>query len=796
MNSRITSCQRHGGTKQLWNGRALAWLFCLAGATCTLAGKVQTWRQATPDDFQGGELTRVVITSEGHVQLSKRWQALANLNAVHVWNTILDTKGNLLVTTGNPGTLTRVNKDGKSEVLFQTEKEQLFALAVAPDGTLFVGASPSGTIWKINPDVKAEEKVNKKPDEKVDAKVPGKTDAKAIEKNAEKPVEKPVEKPAEKPEVKATVKAEKWFTTGESYIWGLALDNKGKLLVATGKNGKLFRVDCANATGQVIFQAKQSHLLSLAAAKDGNIAVGTDKDGLVYRVGADGNAFVIHDADQSDIHSLLLADDGTVFAGTASPARVNLVGGAQGTSFDLTFSGGQRGGMSSGADWSSSGELAFAGELFVLQDKAPPTPPTAPAAPPRKIGTESAPRTTVATSAPLAGENSVLRIRPDGTVDEIFRQKTLILSLLLDQNRLLIGTGQEGRLHEVDLERNLRHEVARLEHGQINSLLRRPDGTIVVGAGTPGKVYHLANQFANHGTLLSKVLDAKRQSRWGRAVSAFSVPQGCKVEIAVRAGNVKIPDDTWSTWVPDTVQLPLGRFFQFRATLSSPKGADTPTLRDFTLFHATVNQAPLVESIEVPDLTKTPLSGPQEKYRLRWKASDPNEDTLTYQLAIRKEGWPAWVTLEKSYTRTEFEWDPGSMPGGLYRARITATDRASNRDQDTLTHEKVSEPFVVDRDAPKVTIEGVRWLGNRLEVKSSASDANSRLTAGDFAIDGKTWTPLYPDDGLFDAPAKQATFVTDALEAGAHVVMVRFRDAAGQLGVADTVVVLEQKAER
>src|SRR5207248_2189582 len=94
-------------------------------------------------------------------------------------------------------------------------------------------------------------------------------------------------------------------------------------------------------------------------------------------------------------------------------------------------------------------------------------------------------------STPGAGENSLYRIAPDGTVREIFREKTLVLSLLRVAGRIYIGTGMEGQLFEVDEATKERSEIARLDHGQIHCLLRRHDGSIVLGAGDPGKLYVL-----------------------------------------------------------------------------------------------------------------------------------------------------------------------------------------------------------------------------------------------------------------------------------------------------------------
>ena len=80
------------------------------------------------------------------------------------------------------------------------------------------------------------------------------------------------------------------------------------------------------------------------------------------------------------------------------------------------------------------------------------------------------------TAAPSAGENSVYRIAPDGTVRELYRDKTMVLRLMKLDGRLLVATGMQGQLFAVDETTKERTELTRVEAGQINALVRRADG--------------------------------------------------------------------------------------------------------------------------------------------------------------------------------------------------------------------------------------------------------------------------------------------------------------------------------
>ena len=99
-----------------------------------------------------------------------------------------------------------------------------------------------------------------------------------------------------------------------------------------------------------------------------------------------------------------------------------------------------------------------------------------------------------------------------------------------------------------------------------------------------------------------------------------------------RAGDTPDPDKTWSGWTPAQdakVASPPARFLQYRARL---RGDDT-TLRTIEVFYKTRNQPPVVaiaapQSGDVWRGTKT----------LRWSGTDPDRDTLNYEVELSSDG--------------------------------------------------------------------------------------------------------------------------------------------------------------
>jgi hypothetical protein len=357
----------------------------------------------------------------------------------------------------------------------------------------------------------------------------------------------------------------------------------------------------------------------------------------------------------------------------------------------------------------------------------------------------------------------------------------------------------EGQLFEVDEATKERSEIARLDHGQIHAFCRRRDGSIVVATGDPGKLYVLQDKYVRSGTVVSEVLDAKLISKWGSLRWQADTPPGTGVSVGVRSGNTSEPDETWSNWSAEqtdpqqaVIAAPAARFLQYRVTLTTRDPSQTPALHSLTLRYMTTNQAPEVTSIQVPDLDAVNLDNPK-KLRFKWSATDPNEDDLSYTLYLRKDGWRKWIELEENLERTDYEWDTTTTPSGIYQLKVVASDRKDNPAEDTLTGERISSAFVVAHEPPRVTLKPAGIEGDQAVIEATAIDPLVRLTAAMFSVNGKKWIHVFPTDGLFDSKRETFRFKTDSLKPGTYVVVLRVRDAAGNIGSGDAVFTVNAK---
>jgi hypothetical protein len=573
-------------------------------------------------------------------------------------------------------------------------------------------------------------------------------------------------------------KAKVVYHSPENYVWSLAVDAQGTIYAGTGPKGRIYKIT-PHGRANLFYTTKQDHVLALAVDCD-TLYAGTDRNGVVYRIDQTGKGFVLFQAPQAEVRTLRVGLDG-LYAGTSSPSKRKSPGSSGG---DRTSSG--------GAPATLTAAPKSASKAATETLKEPPS--SVKEKEPEKGSPAAAP------SVPSSGENSVYRITADGTVREVFRERAMVLGLHHQQGRLLVGTGMDGQLFEVDLASKEKSEIARLDHGQVQCFCKL-DSSIVLGTGDPGRLYVLEEKYAAKGTVISEVFDAKLISKWGALHWKAETPASTAVSVAVRSGNVAEPDDTWSDWSAEqtdpekaTAGCPSARFAQYRVTLASDNPEVTPVVRGVCLRYGPGNQAPEISSIEVPDFDTAPVDAPK-KLKFKWTASDANEDELTYTLFVRKEGWKNWVQLEDNLTKTEYEWDTTATPAGIYQLKVVASDRKDNPAEEALEAERISLPFAVAHVSPMVTVKVVAVEGNEAVVEATATDPLVRLASAQFAVNGKKWISVFPTGGLFDSKTEAFQFKTEALKPGTHVLVLKVKDAAGNVGSGDAVFTVQARTK-
>jgi len=582
--------------------------------------------------------------------------------------------------------------------------------------------------------------------------------------------------------ITADGKSSVFFDPQTKYIWALAFDGKDNLYVATGDKGQIFRVS-PSGEGKVFFDSEETHIRSMIVDAQDRVIAGTDGSGLIVRIEPDGTPFVLFESSKKEVTALAIDSNGVLYA--------SAVGDKPG----------------------------IPGQ--------PPQPPPAVAQP---QGQPLKPAPSALTTS-LASGSEVYRITADGSVQKIWSSRNdIVYSLLVNTNRkLLIGTGNEGKLYEVE-SLGAYTNLAHLLSSQITSILRAKQG-ILLTASNSGRLYWLRAELTSQGTFVSEVFDAGKVSLWGRLHWKQDLPSGAAIRFETRSGNSGNPLLNWSAWKAASAgngeaqsQSPRARFFQWKAILSSKGGDRTPVMTSLEAAYLPNNLAPVIEEVEVtpsgykfqapfvpaaqqrtitlqplgqsaappppPIRIQTPTQMTQEKgyVGVRWLASHENDDTLTYTLYIRGQGENEWKLLKDGLSDSFYSWDSANWPDGIYTVKVLASDSPSNASSEALSAARESTPFQIDNTPPEITDLGASRDGKRLKISFHAADRTSTIQSAEYSLDGGDWRDVLPVGRISDSRALDYQFVSDEISAGEHTVAVRVTDRFQNVGVAKVIL--------
>ena len=709
------------------SGIALS-LFLTAGSAP--ATQVRIFQLQSQAGFLSGTLEGVGVDSLGGMELAPRAERLASLNEPFLLSAAPLADG-WVVGTGNAGKVLKVDGKGKVTELFTAPEPEVFAVWADPDGTVFAGTSPRGKVYRIASGI-------------------------------------------------AGGKGDVFFDPGETYIWSLARAKDGGLLVATGTQGKLFKVG-GNGKGEVLYDSDDTHVRSLEVLADGDILMGTAGEGLILRLGRDGSARTLHDATGPEVVALTSGPDGTCYAAV----------------------------------------VASEASLIDLAKSAAGTAEAQPGEPQVTVTVEGAEAATGTRRPGDTGPRSeVVSLAPSGVVETVwsFPEET-VYDLLWREGRLWVSTGLEGKLYSwADQQMLLEKDV---DERQIVALLPGEAGPAFATTNAAA-FYRITAETEKKGTYTSAAMDAGQGARFGTFRWRGETPGGSSVRFSFRSGMSAEPDRTWSAWTPaktgeeiSLAGVPRGRYIQWRAELEAG-GNRSPRLYSAELSFRQENLSPRIDSLAalepgqilVPSnfnpsnqvyepahptregiFTSVGQPADEDEGRtkslwkkgfrtLRWSAADPNQDSLVYELSFRPaESDGEWLKVVDELKETYYSFDATALPDGVYRFRLRAMDHPSNDPESALAAERVSDPVVIDHTTP--VLVKVDRQGGRL--RATVQDGANPIREAMVSRDANDWKPVPSADGLIDGRTETLVIEPNDPEragSGSGLLLLRVTDAA------------------
>ena len=458
--------------------------------------------------------------------------------------------------------------------------------------------------------------------------------------------------------------AELVYETAAPFLWSVVSGNDGSIFVGTGNEGRVFRVD-AQGKGTPFFDAAELEVHALAPAPDGGLYVGTSPDGKVYKVDRNGVAATFFEPGEKYIWAFALDARGNLYAATGEKGNIyKIAPDGKGARFyqakathatALAFD--KNGNLLVGTE--SPGRVLRVdteGKAFVLLDspfqeirtlrlddkgllyvaavsgragggapsrpseQVPDRPAAEPSGPPVATVTAEVTSVTVvdtsgspASSTPSRSEGrsprgAIYRIAPDGLWDQIWESREdSPYDLTFDpEGRLVVGTGSKGKIYRLEGDPLQPTLLVGAGAQQVTAFYKDPKDSrrLYFATANPGKLFRLSSTRATEGTYESEPRDAQTVATWGAISWRGTTPADGRVQISTRSGNTETPDDTWSAWsapytTPDgsPVASPKARFLQWRVAVSGKN--DSPVITSVKAAYLQRNLRPVVRSITV-----------------------------------------------------------------------------------------------------------------------------------------------------------------------------------------------------
>jgi hypothetical protein len=799
-------------SRTIYRSRSAFRLTALAVAVMTFASMqasaqgTHLWTQSRLEEFEKGTPQGVALTSDGHLLTGPGLVELATTPSSYVWSVAIDKTGTAYVGTASPATVMRIAADGKPFTLFETKDLSVQVVRLGPDGALYAATLPSGKVYRLKPDATAKQDETSA-DLIFDAAKLDDATADADTATGKSADVKPTPDKAPSPE-KPGAKTH--------YIWEMTFDSAGRLYIATGGPGAIYRVDVTKpgAKPEAFFKSDEQHIRSLAWDAQGNLIAGTDGSGLVYRISPQGKGYVLFEAPRREITAVAVSANGTIYAASVGDKSRNplppltIQGPGMGTVTTIM----QPGSMQAA---NTSASIPEGSEIYALTEGQAP----------RKL---------------WSGK------------DEI------VYALAAQPEGLLALTGNRGRVFHIAVDGSYA-DIAHLASQQGLSLVIAPGAkgqpeSLLIGTGNTGKLCRLAATSDKH-EYASDVLDAGTLARFGRVEVQ---PGSANYDLLTRTGNIEQPargrngeiraDWGWSDWQllrDGAVASPAGRYLQWKAVLRQ-----NGSLGSVGVNYLPVNAAPVVDDLIVvtgarwngqnqppgqpptiaiafPNASQNagPSAGPNPGMSLdaganaplqatkdrtaitvRWAAHDDNGDELTYSLYLRGDGETVWRLLKDNIRDKAYSFDATLIPDGGYQVKVVASDAPSHTPGDALTGFKVSQRFEVDTTPP--VISAFKATGEPVDCERShcprpfrvvfdAEDAFSPIARAEYSLDAGPWQYIEPVGRISDSRREhyELRIYLDVMSGkiSEHLITVRVYDRHDNVGVAKTVIAAEEK---
>jgi outer membrane protein assembly factor BamB len=679
--------------------------------------------------FDKGEFKNMGISVDGKLFPTRTLTELSTVPAAIIWQAVVTPDGDLILSTGNNGTVYRVVEGEAPKVIFQPEESLSRALAVDAQGRIYVGTSPKGRVYRLLPDGTQEI----------------------------------------------------FFDPADLYIWDIQIGPDNMVYVATGGKGKVYQIAQSYRPGDEVrtfFEASETHVNKIAFTPDGEgLIIGCGSGGNLYRLDLDGNYFALYHTGAEEIKAIYPQPDGSVFFSTfsskasGSPSSSSAPGNARpasgggdeeeaGNPFMMTIfarSNPEENGLllldangSLRTVWSLNPNKIFS--VFQQEDGQ------------WMIGSGTNGRVFLADG--LNRWSNVLAVPTGGEVTQILRKR---------------DTGEDLYLISSNPARVYKLEAEMSEEAQYTSEVMDTGKMVQWGAV---RYLSTTGSFVNGVEVETRTGNIQDPNRsWSEWVALdgdrIQSPNARFIQYRLRIQpdhpglqrvQVYFQEQNLYPTVDEIRVLP-GAYGLF----APPRQTQNPTFPKIFQSRDGVTLSP-----RIPQLVKEKEEGAMTAV---WMPGDPNRDRLLFDLYLRRVGDVNWINIATDLDVPLFAMDIRGLEEGYYQLQVVADDRLDNTPEKALRFEKLSDPFLVDFTSPLVTLESVAVENGTFRATVVVKDKFGVIERAFYVLNGGHMFKAMPLDGLFDSSEERFELVFDQLRPGTYSLVFQGYDENGNVGV-------------
>jgi hypothetical protein len=249
----------------------------------------------------------------------------------YIWSLALDKSGNLYAGTGEKGLVYKITPDGKGSQFYATKATHVIALAFEQNGQLLAGTESPGRLFRVDPSGKAFLLLDSTFQEiraiRIDPQ--GSVYAAALSGRASGAPSPAVAPPAE---TSSSTGAREPIPTVTTEVTAIAVVDSGGASVGSsetpareerrGGRGAIYRIR-PDGLWDILWESPEDSPYDLMLDGQGAVVVGTGRNGKLYSLGGDpATATLLLQASAQQITGFARDAKGNVFYATSNPGKV------------------------------------------------------------------------------------------------------------------------------------------------------------------------------------------------------------------------------------------------------------------------------------------------------------------------------------------------------------------------------------------------------------------------------------------------------------------------------------------